>query len=72
MIDEMNIIQRLVTLESVVADLQHRLAAAPSSSNWVEAITGSITDEAAFIEALEYGQQLRKTDRPPEVVNDQQ
>lgn len=55
--------QRLETLEQIVADLQAALPAKPSSSkNWLDNLTGSISDESAFLEALEYGQQMRQAD----------
>jgi hypothetical protein len=43
---------RVAELESAVADLQRRLRGGEPSSNWVEAITGSITDVEAFEKAL--------------------
>ena len=44
--------------------LQRRLDAATKPSNWLAKITGSISDEAAFLEALKYGRALRQADRP--------
>jgi hypothetical protein len=66
MLDEVVLEQRLATLERAVADLQRRLAAAPPSHHWLEKVTGSISDEPAFLEALEYGRALRHADRPPD------
>jgi hypothetical protein len=63
MIDEAILEQRLAVLEHAVADLQGRLAAAPAPTNWLEKLTGSISDEAAFLEALEFGRASRQADR---------
>lgn len=71
MIDEVSLDRRLATLERVVADLQLRLAAAPASSNWLDKVTGSISDEPAFLEALEYGKALRMADRPSDETSEQ-
>ena len=64
MIAEATLEQRLTALERTVADVQNRLASTPASENWLEKITGSISDEPAFLEALEYGRELRHADRP--------
>lgn len=64
MIDETMLEQRLTALEQAVARLQQRFAGVEVSSNWLERITGSISDEAAFQGALEYGRALRQADRP--------
>jgi hypothetical protein len=63
MLDEAILEQRLAVLERAVADLQHQ-AEVPAPVNWLEKLTGSISDEAAFLEALEYGRALRHADRP--------
>ncbi|CBN57041.1 hypothetical protein [Kamptonema sp. PCC 6506] len=62
MLNETTIEQRLVTLEQAVADLQSKSQS--TSENWLEKFTGSISDEAAFLEALEYGRAFRQADRP--------
>jgi hypothetical protein len=66
MLNETVLEQRLATLERAVAELQDRLCVTPASDNWIEKITGSISDEAAFREALEFGRAFRNADRPPE------
>jgi hypothetical protein len=66
MFDEKVIEQRLATLERAVADLQRCLAGSQAASNWLETITRSISDEAAFREALELGRTYRQADRPPD------
>jgi hypothetical protein len=58
--------QRLAVVEAAVADLQRLLAARPPAVNWIEQITGSMKDEPAFEEVLEYGRALRQADRPAE------
>ena len=63
MLDEATIEQRLITLERAVSDLQLK-AQSKSSENWLEVLTGSISDEAAFLEALEYGRTFRQADKP--------
>jgi hypothetical protein len=47
-----------------VADFQGRLSAAPAPANWLEKLTGSVSDGPAFLEALDYGRALRQADRP--------
>ena len=64
MLNETALEQRLVTLEAAVSDLQHKLEEKPTSTNWLEKLTGSISDEAAFREALEYGRAFRQADKP--------
>jgi hypothetical protein len=56
--------QRLINLEQVVFDLQHKFESQPSSDNWLDKLIGSISDDAAFLEALEYGRAFRKADKP--------
>ena len=64
MLDTAMLEQRLITLEQVVFDLQHKFESKPSSDNWLERLIGSISDDAAFIEALEYGRAFRQSDKP--------
>lgn len=64
MLNETILEKRLVTLEQTVADLQHQLAGKPTSENWLDKLVGSISDEVAFVEALEYGRLARQSDRP--------
>jgi hypothetical protein len=66
MVDEAVLEQRLEALERAVADLQRQLAGVPAPGNWLDKVTGSISDEAAFLEALEFGRALRHADRPPD------
>ncbi|WP_375497339.1 transferase hexapeptide repeat containing protein [uncultured Nostoc sp.] len=62
MLDEANFEQRLATLEQTVVDIKHRVIDAPISNNWLEKVIGSISDESAFLKALEYGRSLRHAD----------
>jgi hypothetical protein len=64
--------QRLEIVERAVADLQRRLDATPRVANWLEKVAGSISDEAAFLEALEYGRALRQADRPADEEGSEQ
>lgn len=57
---------RLEAVEHAIADLQRRLGDVPRADNWVERIAGSISDESAFLEALELGRAFRCADRPGE------
>lgn len=71
MADEMKLEQRVEALERAVAELQRQLAGIQTPGNWLDQITGSITDKAAFEEALAYGRAYRNADRPPDEPEDQ-
>ena len=58
--------ERLSAVEAAVIELQHRLAAGPPVSNWLERFDGAFKDESAFAEVIEYGRALRAEDRPRE------
>lgn len=64
MLDETTIEQRLITLEQAVSDLQRKVDSKPIPENWLQKLTGSISDEAAFLAALEYGRIFRQADKP--------
>lgn len=64
MLDETTLEQRLVTLEQAVSDLQSKFESKPTSENWLKKLIGSISDQAAFLEALEYGRTFRQADKP--------
>lgn len=66
MLEEKNIEQRLTAIEHTVADLKRRVDGEQASSNWLELVIGSVSDEQTFLEALEYGKSLRYADRPKE------
>ena len=63
MLDDVEIVGRLANLERAVAELQNRLSA-PIASDWLEQLTGSISDAQAFETALQYGREIRCTDKP--------
>ena len=54
MLDETTIEQRLVNLERTVTELKRLLIASPTPSNWLEKVTGSISEEQTFLEVLKY------------------
>ena len=64
MLDTATLEQRLITLEQVVFDLQHKFESKPSPENWLGSLIGSISDDSAFLEALEYGRAFRQSDKP--------
>lgn len=64
MLDETILEKRLTTIEKALSDLQHKFESKPASENWLEKLSGSISDEAAFVEALEYGCAFRQADKP--------
>ncbi|MDF5725444.1 MAG: hypothetical protein PUP91_34330 [Rhizonema sp. PD37] len=53
--------QRLLAVETAIAELQKQLADS-QSVNWLQQITGSFKDEPAFEEVLAYGQAIRQAD----------
>jgi hypothetical protein len=71
MLDETTVEQRLVNLEHTVAELKRQLGTAPTSGNWLLEVTGSISDEQAFLEVLEYGKSLRYRDKPADQTSEQ-
>jgi hypothetical protein len=66
MLDEKVIERRLKTLEGAVRDLQRQFATTPGATDWLDNVIGSVSDEAAFDEALEFGRAIRNADRPPD------
>jgi hypothetical protein len=63
--------RRLEVVEHAVADLRRRLGEAPRLGNWREKVAGSISDEQAFLEALEFGRSFRHADRPADEGGEQ-
>lgn len=72
MLDETTLEQRLVTLERAVSELQGKSQNQSTSENWLEKLIGSVSDQAAFIEALEYGRAFRQADQPVVVHGNQE
>jgi hypothetical protein len=64
MLDKLTLEQRLINLEKEVFDLQHKFESKPSPENWLDRLIGSISDDSAFLEALEYGRAFRQSDKP--------
>jgi len=64
MLDAATLEQRLITLEKIVLDLQHKVDSTPNSDNWLDKLIGSISDDSAFLEAQEYGRAFRQSDKP--------
>ncbi len=63
--------QRLAAVERAIVDLQSRLNGGPSRPDWLDEVTGSVSDEAAFREVLEIGRTFRSSDRPLDDFDDQ-
>ena len=64
MLDKETPERRLTTLEKVVFYLQIKVDNKSRSDNWLENLIGSVSDDAAFLEALEYGRTFRQSDKP--------
>lgn len=64
MLDTATLERRLMNLEQVVFDLQHKFDSKPNSDNWLKSLIGSISDDSAFLDALEYGRAFRQSDKP--------
>jgi hypothetical protein len=58
MLNEAILERRLAIIEQEVSELKRKA----TSSNWIDNLIGSISDESAFLEALEYGHSFRKAD----------
>ena len=48
MLDTATLEQRLITLEQVVFDLQHKVDHPPTTDNWLENLKGSVSDDRAL------------------------
>ena len=58
---------RISVLEAAVRELQESMTTRPQPvSNWLDQVIGSMKDEPAFDDVLEYGRQIRKASLPPE------
>jgi len=71
MLDETLLERRLANLEQAVANLQQKVDNKSTSENWLQQLIGSIPDEAAFLEALEYGRNFRQADKPTDNHDEQ-
>jgi hypothetical protein len=63
--------KRVAALEHAVSDLQRWRDAGAPAADWIDRLTGSISDEAAFEEALEAGRAFRTADRPADAGDEQ-
>jgi hypothetical protein len=61
---EVTLEQRLTVLEQAVRELQQAMIVRKPASNWLERVTGSMKDEAAFDQVLAHGRAIRQADRP--------
>ena len=61
MLNESALEGRLLDLEHIVADLQRQLIKS-TPKTWLDDFIGSVSDEASFLEALEYGRSFRQSD----------
>jgi hypothetical protein len=71
MLDQATIEKRLVDLEQIVTELKRKSESDTSPNNWLQVLTGSISDEDAFLEALEYGRAFRQSDKPTDEIDKQ-
>jgi hypothetical protein len=71
MLDQATLEKRLVDLEQTVTELKRKSESDTSPNNWLQALTGSISDEDAFLEALEYGRAFRQSDKPTDEIDKQ-
>ncbi len=58
--------ERLSNLERIVAEMR---AQPERPKNWLENLTGSVTDIETFQEVLRLGREYRQSDRQPENVS---
>jgi hypothetical protein len=64
MLDEAILERRLAIIEQEVANLKRKSESNSLSGNWLDKLIGSISDQSAFLEALEYGREFRQADKP--------
>ena len=71
MLSKIKVEHRLAVLEEEVTDLKQEIVDLKqknidrsTANNWMDRLVGSISDEAAFLEALDYGRSVRQSDRP--------
>ena len=62
--------QRLAVVEASILDLRRRIAALSGRGRSIDALIGSISDDAAFEEALHYGREIRAGRLAPESLDD--
>ena len=55
--------EKVTDLKQEIVDLKQKNIDQPTVTNWMDKLVGSISDEAAFLEALEYGRSVRQADQ---------
>ncbi len=70
MFSKIKVEYRLAVLEEEVTDLKQDIVDLKqknidrlTANNWMDKLVGSISDEAAFLEALDYGRSCRQADK---------
>jgi hypothetical protein len=76
MFSKIKVEYRLAVLEEEVTDLKQEIVDLKQknidrpTANWMDKLVGSISDEAAFLEALDYGRSVRQSDRPLDDIDE--
>jgi hypothetical protein len=55
--------EEVTDLKQEIVDLKQKNIDRPTTINWMDKLVGSISDEDAFLEALDYGRSVRQSDR---------
>ena len=55
--------KRMTVLEEAVRELRDAMISRQSTPDWLDRVIGSMKDEPAFDEVLEYGRAIRQADR---------
>ncbi len=64
---ETSIEQRLAALEAAIAEIRRQLSCPPAAPDWLQKISGIMTDKPAFREMIAYSLAYRHADRPADV-----
>ena len=62
--------EKVTDLKQEIVDLKQKNIDRPTVTNWMDKLVGSISDEAAFLEALDYGRSVRQSDRPLDDIDE--
>lgn len=71
MLDSATLERRLEAIERAVADLPRERANGSAPPNWIEKVSGIVTDDEEFLEMLKLGRAFRDADRPPDEPGDE-
>lgn len=63
--------QRLSAVERAVEELKESLRKRGVAANWLERVIGSMKDEPAFCEVVEYGRAFRQANHPSNLSHGQ-